>query len=583
MRPPLPGLRGAVRRALHGALPVWYHPTFRLPLSGLEAATGLDPRRADHVLAWLVDSGIVRERDVHEAPLAAWAWLRDVHDPEWLAALDRPEVVAPIVAMDPRRIATGSLIETWRRATGGLVAAVDHVLERGGRAAVLLGGFHHAARARGHGFCAINDVAVAVRCARDDGLRGRIVVLDLDAHPPDGTSELVAGDADVALLSIGVASAWSCGPCAIDERVPPGSGDDVYLAALDRLLARLGGAELAIVLAGADPLAGDRFGGLACTEAGLRERERRVLRALGRVPTVLVPAGGYTPGAWRVFAHAVAEAAGARATVPEGYDPVLRRTRWVSRTLDPAALGESPWLTADDLAEVFHQVPSEPRLLSYYTRQGIEYALDRQGILPTLRRMGFEDLDVELRAGSLPHRVLVTARIGDRREALVDLLVAIRRVDRFDTLFVEWLALRDPRAPARGARARLPGQEAPGLGMAEEAGHLLVRTAERLGLAGVSFVPAHYHVAWMGRGRFVFADPVARGRFRALARRLDGVALAEASARLDDPGLPVVTGEPVRWEPSLMVAPVDPELVAWLNAGEPAAEAAAAELGARLA
>jgi len=64
-----------------------------------------------------------------------------------------------------------------------------------GRCALnLLGGFHHARPDVAGGFCPVNDVAVAIAAVRADGFRGRVLVLDLDAHPPDGLAACLAGD-----------------------------------------------------------------------------------------------------------------------------------------------------------------------------------------------------------------------------------------------------------------------------------------------------------------------------------------------------------------------------------------------------
>jgi acetoin utilization deacetylase AcuC-like enzyme len=578
---PLASARASARRLLHRPVTVWYHPAFRLPFAGLEAAVGMDPKRADAVLTWALDTGVVRPADVHAADEAPWSWLRAIHGEEYLASLDRPETIAQIMAIDARRIATAPVLESWRRAVGGTVAAARQVVAHGGRAAVLLGGFHHAAPSRGGGFCGLNDLAVAVHQLRADGFGGRVAVIDVDAHPPDGVALCLADDPAVRIASLGVASTWDAGANVTDARVPAGTGDDGYLAALDALLAGLPPADLAFVIAGADPLRGDRLGGLACTEAGLLARDRRILAHLGHTPTVLLPAGGYTPGAWRVFAGAIGAAAGSRRPVRRGYDPVLRRSRDISRTLDPQALGGEPWITADDLAIDLHVAPTEPRLLGFYTRAGIEYALSRHGLLGALARMGFEQLDVEVDASG-PHRVRVTAVVDGRRQPLIELVLSRRAIDRFTCLFVEWMTLRDPRVQFTADRPRLPGQDAPGLGLFEEVGQLLMRIAERLDLAGVMSVPAHYHVAWIARKRWVLVDPDARGRFLALQRHLAHVPLLEASALLDGPGVPVEVGEPIRWEPSPVVASRDAGLSAFLAAGDARAAAVADGLAERM-
>jgi hypothetical protein len=58
---------------------------------------------------------------------------------------------------------------------------------------------------------------------------------------------------------------------------------------------------------------------------------------------------------------------------------------------------------------------------------------------------------------------------------------------------------------------------------------MLGRMAIRLGLGGVAFRPAHYHVAYVARHEFRFVDPPRQGRFEALVRDLAGVPLVEAT------------------------------------------------------
>src|SRR5207245_5704705 len=181
---------------------------------------------------------------------------------------------------------------------GGRAGARRRLRSIASRRLDLLGGFHHAGRARNGGFCAVNDVAVAVAALRHDGFGGRVVVLDLDADPQDGIADCLAGDGAVWIGSIS-GSDWGSLP-GVDETVlPERAGDAEYLAALEALLLRMPEARLAFVLAGGDVLAGDPLGKLALSLEGARERDLRVADALVRLPAAWLSAGGYPPDAWR--------------------------------------------------------------------------------------------------------------------------------------------------------------------------------------------------------------------------------------------------------------------------------------------
>ncbi len=348
-------LRRLARRFVGPEVGVWYHPSFRLPLPPAQYAPGMSARRADDVLTWALDRGVVSDREVHEAPEVGWDAARRVHTPGYLDTLDQPEAVASILSMDPEIVSVEAMLEMWRRGCGATLEASRWARRHRGRAVCLLGGFHHATPDRGAGFCALNDIAIAVASARDEGVAGTIVVLDLDAHPSDGVVACLGDDLGVTVLSLSGGSAWTIPEAArarvIDARVPPGCATEPYLDAVDDLLRQVPpDPALAFYLAGGDPLEGDRLGGLAVSEAGLRARDRRVLAALSGVPTVILPGGGYLDRSWRVLAGTLAEATGLRTQVAPGYDPLTRRTRDVMRRLDPQALGDSGvFLTEEEL------------------------------------------------------------------------------------------------------------------------------------------------------------------------------------------------------------------------------------------
>ena len=201
-----------------------------------------------------------------------------------------------------------ALIERARRSVGATVCAARAAL-RDGVAVQLAGGTHHAHAERGAGFCVFNDVAVAARLMQAEVHRTarrslRVLVIDLDVHQGDGTAAIFADDPTVFTLSLHGARNFPVRKACsdLDVELPDGCADDAYLAALDRALdttwQRVDGGVpigLAFYLAGADPHEGDRLGRLKLTDAGLLERDCRVLAALRErgIPVAITMAGGY--------------------------------------------------------------------------------------------------------------------------------------------------------------------------------------------------------------------------------------------------------------------------------------------------
>ena len=536
---------------------VWYDPRYRLPISGLEAVSGLDPRRADFAAWWLRDTGAVAKDALRRPHRISWENLARVHDPALLESLGRPESVASVFAVDPSDVPVDEVLDTVRLACGGTLAGARESLRTRAPALNLLGGFHHAGPAVAGGNCPVNDVAVAVATLRAEGFDGPIAVLDLDAHPPDGIAACLARDERVWIGSLS-GSDW--GPLdRVDETVlPEGTGDAAYLDALGALLERMPRPRLAFVLAGGDVLAGDRFGKLALSLEGARDRDLLVAAELEWVPTVWLPAGGYSRPAWRVLAGTgVAVAEGSRRPIPPGYDPVAARFADVSRELSPTDLTESGELTSEELEEELGMRPRRPRqLLGYYTASGVEQALHRYGLFDHLERLGFRQLRAAFDAAGEGERLRILGQSGGVEHLLIEVVLERRRVAGVEALYVHWLSLRNPRARFSERRPRLPGQEVPGLGLAREVGTVLAIMAARLGLGAVVFRPAHFHTAYAARHAFQFVDPERQGRFEALVRDLADVPLIEATKAVDE-GRVAMDGAPYAWEAD--------EMVSWLR------------------
>ncbi len=245
---------------------------------------------------------------VTEAPPASDGELALAHEPAWIAAV----AGGTTTAAQQREIGfpwSERMVERSRRSVGATIAAARTALFDGeGVAANLAGGTHHAYAHKGSGYCVFNDVAVAARLMQAEWHRHRrqllrVLVIDLDVHQGNGSASIFADDPTVFTLSLHGARNFPFRKEAsdLDVELPDGCGDAEYLAALDGALAEAfsrhadGPPGLAFYLAGADPHENDRLGRLKLTEAGLAERDRRVLQLLGRrrIPVALSMAGGY--------------------------------------------------------------------------------------------------------------------------------------------------------------------------------------------------------------------------------------------------------------------------------------------------
>jgi acetoin utilization deacetylase AcuC-like enzyme len=577
--------RARARWRLRRHVGVWHHSGYAPgPLERSGDHTGASLRRAERVLARMEAEGLLRPGDVRKPAPASFSDLALAHASSYLEHSTRPEAVGRVFALEPGTFRAEDLVQAQRLAVGATLAAARAVAGGRMRVAVNLGGgFHHAAPDRGGGFCLFNDVVTAVERLRADGLATRVAVVDLDFHQGDGTMAALGSDGDVLQYSIHGA-VWShddAGGWQI--AMPPGTGDGAYLDMLRRTLPgalRRHRPDVVFFLAGTDVLGGDPLGAFALTPRGVLERDRFVVRSARQVGAglVILMAGGYQEDAWAPTANLLRWLLGASARVEvPGHADRRRRLDAIAESLEHAMVLDDGALTEADVLGDLGIAPAAPRFLDLYSPQGLEYALERCGVLERLRERGFGDLriavdgsDRDVQVGRIrgryrgqgPSVVLAELRAARRRLAWP---VAGTTEPPLDMLEVGWLLLQDPSASFTLERPPLPGQAHPGLGVAREVEALLVVACERLGLDGVLMRPAHLHVASGAAPEFRFLDPEAEGRLRALEAALAAHGTAEASRLMDAGDLVDAAGRPLSWQPGPQVLPVSPRLRAYLE------------------
>jgi acetoin utilization deacetylase AcuC-like enzyme len=191
------------------------------------------------------------------------------------------------------------LVSAFWLAAGGTIAAAQSAL-RDGFGCNLGGGFHHAYPSHGEGFCAIHDVAVAIRRLQADGTIRKAMVVDTDVHHGNGTAAIFARQPSVFTLSIHQLNNYPAykPPSTVDLDMPDQIEDAAYLAAL--LPAVRAGMdsfqpEILFYVGGADPYRDDQLGGLSLTMDGLMARDKEVFEEARKrnIPVVTTLAGGY--------------------------------------------------------------------------------------------------------------------------------------------------------------------------------------------------------------------------------------------------------------------------------------------------
>jgi acetoin utilization deacetylase AcuC-like enzyme len=317
-----------------------YHPAYEVPLS---PAHPFPMSKYPLLKALLLAEKVISAADLMQPEPLGLASLELVHTREYLHKL----TTSTLSDAEIRRLGLPWSEALWQRsilaASGTLLAARTAL--RDGLAANLAGGTHHAFADHGEGFCVLNDVAFAVGLLRAEGAVHRGAVIDLDVHQGNGTAAIFEQVDEVFTFSMHGERNYPTAKMRSNLDVPlrDGIGDAEYLdqlgAHLPAVLER-SAAQIAFYLAGVDVVAGDRYGRLALSEAGVAQRDRFVIETVrGRgIPLVIVLAGGYAATRQRtaeLHTHVFRAAA----------DVEARLTRLVTDTCPAVEVGQQPQRT----------------------------------------------------------------------------------------------------------------------------------------------------------------------------------------------------------------------------------------------
>ena len=198
------------------------------------------------------------------------------------------------------------MFEKSNFAAGGTLVGLNRVIETQGRALAFnpIGGFHHAFPDSAEGFCYINDIAVAGRMLRRQGVR--FAYIDVDAHHGNGVEAAFWEDDGALVISIhqsghtiypGTGFENEIGEGKgkgynINIPIPPQTDDDLYLKAFLAIVppaVRAFDPDVILAQLGADGMANDPLTNLCLTNNCTRSVAQEI-RALS--PKVVAMGGG---------------------------------------------------------------------------------------------------------------------------------------------------------------------------------------------------------------------------------------------------------------------------------------------------
>jgi acetoin utilization deacetylase AcuC-like enzyme len=226
-----------------------------------------------------------------------------------------------------------------RLAAGGLLRVVDAVMTEAahnGLAAIRPPG-HHATPDMGMGFCLLNNIAIAARCAQQTYDLRQVMIVDFDVHHGNGTQDVFYADPSVLYVSThqfplypGTGSVQETGTGAgqgytLNIPLPPGVGDGGYKQVFDEIVdpvARRYKPQLLLVSVGFDAHWADPLANMHLSLTGYDSLVRKLIELANEVcdgRIVFVLEGGYN---LQVLSHGWANIARALLGQSEVADPL---------------------------------------------------------------------------------------------------------------------------------------------------------------------------------------------------------------------------------------------------------------------
>ncbi len=138
-----------------------------------------------------------------KAPLADNAPILRAHPQSYIDGLEARQPDSGIVALDPDTHLSAGTLTAARHAVGGIVKAVDIVLDgtAGNAFVAMRPPGHHAEREKSMGFCLFGNVAIAALHALEARGLSRVAIVDFDVHHGNGTQDILWNENRIRFFS----------------------------------------------------------------------------------------------------------------------------------------------------------------------------------------------------------------------------------------------------------------------------------------------------------------------------------------------------------------------------------------------
>ncbi|EJL6970212.1 histone deacetylase [Vibrio parahaemolyticus] len=224
--------------------------------------------------------------------------IKRVHDADYVDLLAQGNMPAAKMRRIGFPWSEALITRTLTSAAGTLLTAkkaLDH-----GIALHLSGGYHHAHKDFGSGFCLFNDLVIAAKHMLDNEHVDKILIIDSDVHHGDGTATLCQEEPDIVTLSFHCDKNFPARKPQSDLDVPlaKGTDDETFLMTFKEVVEmalNLHRPDMVIYDAGVDIHQDDELGYFDVSTQAIFERDRFLFQLMKNrgIPVAAVVGGGY--------------------------------------------------------------------------------------------------------------------------------------------------------------------------------------------------------------------------------------------------------------------------------------------------
>jgi histone deacetylase 11 len=303
-------------------LPIVYSDDYNIRFFGLQKLHPFDTEKYQKIVRHLKKTLAITNKQLYKQnnEISVKELLK-VHSKAYLQSLENKQNIAQVaelhlLAKIPLFLLKSKLLKPIKKAVAGTLFAGELALKHGW-SINLSGGYHHAKRDRGEGFCFFADINLLIEHLREKKLIESAMIVDLDAHQGNGHESIHGSDFLVSIFDMYNSYIYpretNLKPY-IDFDIPlqPYTSDKVYLDLLKKNINQALNnkkPDIIIYVAGSDIYEKDILGGLKISKEGIKKRDRIMFQNAQKynIPIVMLLAGGYHKDGGKIMGESIEE------------------------------------------------------------------------------------------------------------------------------------------------------------------------------------------------------------------------------------------------------------------------------------